>query len=169
MHFCAVLNFFPLLKIDFWPFLKLQKMEFGQKFFSWNWIIWFHEFFGPGLFSIVWPTATVVLLARKKVIYCIKKRLQINFSRQNPSVENSFILLLLHILKINIFSTIFSRILCLLKLYHLPKMDFFRKHLLITIQNFDFEFLHPMHLESFVEYLKSTQTFSYRRYVQNQW
>ena len=27
----AVLNFFPVTKIDFWPFLKLQKMEFGQK------------------------------------------------------------------------------------------------------------------------------------------
>ena len=32
-------------KIDFWPFLKLQKMEFGQKLFSWNWFICFHEFF----------------------------------------------------------------------------------------------------------------------------
>ena len=29
----AVLNFFPVQKSDFWPFLKLQKMEFGQKFF----------------------------------------------------------------------------------------------------------------------------------------
>ena len=29
----AVLNFFPSSKIDFWPFLKLQKMEFGQKKF----------------------------------------------------------------------------------------------------------------------------------------
>ena len=24
-------NLFPTSKIDFWPFLKLQKMEFGQK------------------------------------------------------------------------------------------------------------------------------------------
>ena len=29
--FLAVLNLFPSSKIDFWPFLKLQKMEFGQK------------------------------------------------------------------------------------------------------------------------------------------
>ena len=43
--FLAVLNFFPSSKIDFWPFLKLQKMEFGQKrfvkffyvtFFNWT-------------------------------------------------------------------------------------------------------------------------------------
>ena len=27
----AVLNFSPTSKIDFWPFLKLQKVEFGQK------------------------------------------------------------------------------------------------------------------------------------------
>ena len=43
-------NFFSSSKIDFWPFLKLQKMEFGQKNFSWNWFIRFHEFFWPGLF-----------------------------------------------------------------------------------------------------------------------
>ena len=30
--FLAVLNFFTSSKIDFWSFLKLQKMEFGQKF-----------------------------------------------------------------------------------------------------------------------------------------
>ena len=42
---------FPNSKIDFWPFLKLQKMEFGQKNYSWNWFIWFHEFFfWPELF-----------------------------------------------------------------------------------------------------------------------
>ena len=41
---------FPHSKIDFWPFLKLQKMEFGQKKNLWNWFIWFHEFFWPGLF-----------------------------------------------------------------------------------------------------------------------
>ena len=29
--FLALLNFFPISKIDFLPFLKLQKMEFGQK------------------------------------------------------------------------------------------------------------------------------------------
>ena len=42
--FCGSFKFFPSSKIDFWPFLKLQKMEFGQKKFPWNWIIWFHEF-----------------------------------------------------------------------------------------------------------------------------
>ena len=31
--FLAVLNFFPVQKFDFWPFLNLQKMEFGQKKF----------------------------------------------------------------------------------------------------------------------------------------
>jgi len=32
--FLAVLNFFSSSKIDFWPFLNLQKMEFGpNKFF----------------------------------------------------------------------------------------------------------------------------------------
>ena len=31
--FLAVLNFSPSSKIDFWPFLKLQKMEFGKKKF----------------------------------------------------------------------------------------------------------------------------------------
>ena len=29
--FLAVLKFSPSSKIDFWPFLKLQKMEFGKK------------------------------------------------------------------------------------------------------------------------------------------
>ena len=30
----AFLAVFPNSKIDFWPFLKLQKMEFGQNNFS---------------------------------------------------------------------------------------------------------------------------------------
>ena len=34
---------FPSSKIDFWPFLKLQNMEFGIKNFSWNLIISFHS------------------------------------------------------------------------------------------------------------------------------
>ena len=42
-------------KIDFWPFLKLQKMEFGQKIFSWNWFIWFHEFFYLDFFKFSGP------------------------------------------------------------------------------------------------------------------
>ena len=40
----------PSSKIDIWPILKLQKMEFGELFFSWNWFIWHHEFFWPSLF-----------------------------------------------------------------------------------------------------------------------
>ena len=31
--FLAVLNFFLVEKIDFWPFLKWQKMDFGKKNF----------------------------------------------------------------------------------------------------------------------------------------
>ena len=49
-----MLNFFHSSKFDFWLFLKLQKMEFGQNKISWNWFIWFHEFFWPGLFYIFW-------------------------------------------------------------------------------------------------------------------
>ena len=33
LAFLAVLNFFPVQKIDIWPFLKFKKMEFGQKNF----------------------------------------------------------------------------------------------------------------------------------------
>ena len=29
---------------------------FPQKIFSWYWFIWFHEFFWPELFEIIWPT-----------------------------------------------------------------------------------------------------------------
>ena len=43
---------FPSPKVDFWPFLKLQKIEFGQKKFSWNWFIWFHKFFLAWTFLI---------------------------------------------------------------------------------------------------------------------
>ena len=39
------LKLFPSSKIHIWPFLKLQKMEFGLNKFSWNRFIWFHEFF----------------------------------------------------------------------------------------------------------------------------
>ena len=31
LHFWQLYKLFPSSKIDFWPFLKLQKMEFGQK------------------------------------------------------------------------------------------------------------------------------------------
>ena len=54
---CVMKKKFPSSKIDVCPFLKLQKMEFGEKIFSWNWIIWFlNEFFWPELFLIFWPT-----------------------------------------------------------------------------------------------------------------
>ena len=33
LPFLAVLNFSPVQKNDFWPFLKCKKMEFGQKIF----------------------------------------------------------------------------------------------------------------------------------------
>ena len=42
---------FPSSKIDFWPFLKCQKMEFGQKKISSNWFIWFHKSFGLDFFK----------------------------------------------------------------------------------------------------------------------
>ena len=46
---------FPSSRIDFWPFLKLQKMEFGQRKISWNLFIWFHEFFWLGFFKFSCP------------------------------------------------------------------------------------------------------------------
>ena len=42
---------FPSSKIDFWPFLKLQKMKFGQKNFLEIDVFDFTIFFWPGLFS----------------------------------------------------------------------------------------------------------------------
>ena len=45
LHFWQFFKLFPSSKIDFWPFLKFQKMEFGQEKISWTWFIWFHEFF----------------------------------------------------------------------------------------------------------------------------
>ena len=54
--FFSCFKLFPSSKIVFWPFLKLQKMEFGQKNFSWNWFIWFQEFFWPERFWTFWPT-----------------------------------------------------------------------------------------------------------------
>ena len=50
----AVLNFFHSSKIDFWPILKLQKMEFGQKKFRQIDLFDFTSFFRldwPGLFK----------------------------------------------------------------------------------------------------------------------
>ena len=48
--------------MDFWPFLKLQKMEFGQKNSSWNWSIWFHEFFGLDVFKFSCPLWRIKIL-----------------------------------------------------------------------------------------------------------
>ena len=41
---------FPSTKIDSWPFLKLQKKEFGQEKFREIDLFDFPEFFWPGLF-----------------------------------------------------------------------------------------------------------------------
>jgi len=38
LHFWQFLNFSPRSKIDFGPFLKLQKVEFGQKKIFVKWI-----------------------------------------------------------------------------------------------------------------------------------
>ena len=52
ISFLGCFKLFPSTKIDFWPFLKLQKNRtWSKKKFSWNWFIWFHEFLWPGLFS----------------------------------------------------------------------------------------------------------------------
>ena len=52
--FLSVLKHFPSSKNDFWPYLKLQKVKFGQKNFV-KLIYLIHEFFWPGLFLILWP------------------------------------------------------------------------------------------------------------------
>ena len=55
-----IIQFF-FVKLHFWHFSQFKnwflaifeiakkKMEFGQKNYSLNWFIWFHEFFWPGL------------------------------------------------------------------------------------------------------------------------
>ena len=49
--FLAVLNFFPVQKLIFGLFLKLQKIDFGQKnFFREIDLFDFTSFFWPGLF-----------------------------------------------------------------------------------------------------------------------
>ena len=42
---------FPSSKIDFWPFLRLQKMEFGQKKFREIDLLDFTSFFGLDFFK----------------------------------------------------------------------------------------------------------------------
>ena len=54
--FLAVLNFFPVQKIDFWPILKMQKMEFGQnKIREIVSLIDFASFFGQDFFKFSGP------------------------------------------------------------------------------------------------------------------
>ena len=57
---------FPSSKIDVWPFLKSQKMEFAQKNYLWNWYFWFHEFFGLYFFKfsglLLWKILLSLLL-----------------------------------------------------------------------------------------------------------
>ena len=55
--FLAVLNFFLVQKIDFWPIMKFKKMEFGGKFFFVKLIYLNSRVFWHGLFKIFWPTA----------------------------------------------------------------------------------------------------------------
>ena len=43
-------------------------MDLGQNFFSWNWFIWFHEFFFDGRFLIFWPTVRSSRRRRKKKV-----------------------------------------------------------------------------------------------------
>ena len=45
----AVLNFFPVQKLSFGHFWNCKKWNLVKKKF-WNWFIWFHDFFCPGLF-----------------------------------------------------------------------------------------------------------------------
>ena len=56
--FLAVLNFFPVQKNDFWPFLKLQKKDFGLKKFRRIDLFDSTSFFGLDFFKF---TARVLL------------------------------------------------------------------------------------------------------------
>ena len=62
----CIFGSFPSSKIDFWPFLKSQKMEFAQKIIREIDLFDFTSFFLPGLFKIFWPT--VLVSARR----CVK-------------------------------------------------------------------------------------------------
>ena len=63
---------FPNTKNDFWPFLKLQKMEFGQKNYSWNSFIWFHEFFCLDFFIFSGPLCQQEDIFKKNTNICQK-------------------------------------------------------------------------------------------------
>ena len=51
----AGLNFFSHFKFYFWPFLKLQKLEFGQIKFFVKLIYLMSRLFWPWFFKIFWP------------------------------------------------------------------------------------------------------------------
>ena len=50
LHFGSF-KLFPVQKLIFGHFWNCKKMEFGQNNFSWNWFIWFHEFFLAWIFK----------------------------------------------------------------------------------------------------------------------
>ena len=52
--FLAVLNFFLVQKLIFEHFWNCNKWNLPKKI-SWNWFIWFHEFFWPWLFQFSGP------------------------------------------------------------------------------------------------------------------
>ena len=51
---------FPSSKNDFWPFLKLQKMKFGQKKFSEIDLFDFTSFFGLDIFKFSGPLCDIL-------------------------------------------------------------------------------------------------------------
>ena len=55
----AVLNFFPVQKLIFDNFIKLQKMEPGQQKIREFDLFDFTSFFRPGIFLIFWPTVSL--------------------------------------------------------------------------------------------------------------
>ena len=61
MAFLAVSNLFHSSKIDFWPFLKLQKMKFGQTKFREIDLFDFTSFFGLNFFKFFCPPLCVQL------------------------------------------------------------------------------------------------------------
>ena len=66
--FLAVLNFFPGSNIDFWPFLKLQKMEFGQKKFHEIDLFDFMSFCGLDFFKFSGPLCTYYFNSLKNLV-----------------------------------------------------------------------------------------------------
>ena len=58
-------KFFPTWKIDFWPFLKLQKMEFGQEKFHEINLFDFTNFFGPDFFKFSGPLCAIEVVTFK--------------------------------------------------------------------------------------------------------